>query len=44
MTHMSTLQNGFAGKLMEVLDHVEYRRIESRDRKTSCRERVLMPV
>ncbi|MFJ6325004.1 MULTISPECIES: N-acyl amino acid synthase FeeM domain-containing protein [unclassified Rhizobium] len=29
MTNMSALQNSFAGKLMEVLDHVEYRRIES---------------
>ncbi|MDL2405475.1 hypothetical protein PY650_07330 [Rhizobium calliandrae] len=29
MTYMSTLKNSFAGKLMEVLDHVEYRRIES---------------
>jgi len=29
MTYMSTLKNSFAGKLMEVLDHIEYRRIES---------------
>lgn len=29
MTHVSIKESGFAGKLMEVLDHVEYRRIES---------------
>ncbi|WFU08243.1 hypothetical protein QA646_13140 [Rhizobium sp. CB3090] len=29
MSYMSTLRDSFAGKLMEVLDHVEYRRIES---------------
>ncbi|NLS15085.1 hypothetical protein HGP16_00765 [Rhizobium sp. P40RR-XXII] len=29
MTHMSAWKDSFAGKLMEVLDHVEYRRIES---------------
>ena len=29
MTHVSAQHSGFAGKLMEVLDHVEYRRIES---------------
>ncbi|NLR99570.1 hypothetical protein HGP17_22345 [Rhizobium sp. P38BS-XIX] len=29
MNHVGALKNSFAGKLMEVLDHVEYRRIES---------------
>ncbi|MBB3289793.1 MULTISPECIES: hypothetical protein [Rhizobium] len=29
MTHVSAWKDSFAGKLMEVLDHVEYRRIES---------------
>ncbi len=29
MTHVGTLQDSFAGKLMAVLDNVEYRRIES---------------
>jgi hypothetical protein len=49
---MSTLKNSFAGKLMEVLDHVEYRRIESSEdmedvarlRYKAYKARAVLPV
>ncbi len=52
MNYISTLTNSFAGKLMEVLDHVEYRRIESSEdmedvarlRYKAYKARAVLPV